>query len=150
MYFFFFNLHSGGWSPNLVHSARRPLTGLLYLPRVIVRMENLVEWMAGETCPSATLSTTSPTWPDPGLNPRRRGGSSLCKIIISGLFCLFHKPCQRFNKMWYGRLTNLHFIIPILNKIKKNSAVILWITWNSLHPFQSCFIRFWYNLHIGA
>jgi hypothetical protein len=23
--------------------------GLLYLPRVIVRMENLVEWMAGET-----------------------------------------------------------------------------------------------------
>jgi hypothetical protein len=39
----FFNLHSGGWSPNWVHSARRPLTGLLYLPRVIVMMENLVE-----------------------------------------------------------------------------------------------------------
>jgi hypothetical protein len=32
-------------------------------------MENLVEWMAGET-----LSTTNPTWPDPGLNPGRRGG----------------------------------------------------------------------------
>jgi hypothetical protein len=45
----FFYLHSGGWSPNWVHSARRPLTGLLYLPVVIVRMENLVEWMAGET-----------------------------------------------------------------------------------------------------
>jgi hypothetical protein len=41
--FFFFNLHSGGWSPNWVHSARRPLIGLLYLPRVIVRLENLVE-----------------------------------------------------------------------------------------------------------
>jgi hypothetical protein len=40
--------YSGGWSPNWVHSARRPLTGLLYLPRVIVMMENLVEWMAGE------------------------------------------------------------------------------------------------------
>jgi hypothetical protein len=39
----------GGWSPDWVHSARWPLTGLLYLPRVIVRMENLVEWMAGET-----------------------------------------------------------------------------------------------------
>jgi hypothetical protein len=38
----FFNLYSGGWSPNWVHSARLPLTGLLYLPRVIVRMENLV------------------------------------------------------------------------------------------------------------
>jgi hypothetical protein len=48
-YYFFFNLHSGGWSPNWVHLARQPLTGLLYLLRVIVRMENLVEWMAGET-----------------------------------------------------------------------------------------------------
>jgi hypothetical protein len=37
------HLHSGGWGPNWVHSARRPLTGLLYLPRVIGRMENLVE-----------------------------------------------------------------------------------------------------------
>jgi hypothetical protein len=41
--FFFFNLHSGGWSPNWVQSARRPFIGLLNLPRVIVRMENLVQ-----------------------------------------------------------------------------------------------------------
>jgi hypothetical protein len=51
---------------------------LLYLPRVIMMMENLVEWrLAGETevvSPSATLSTINPTWPDPGLNPDRRGG----------------------------------------------------------------------------
>jgi hypothetical protein len=40
--FFFF-------SQNWVHLARRPLSGLLYLPGVIVKMENLVEWMAGET-----------------------------------------------------------------------------------------------------
>jgi hypothetical protein len=39
----FFNSHSGGWSPNWVHSARRPLNGLLYLPRVIMMMENFVE-----------------------------------------------------------------------------------------------------------
>jgi hypothetical protein len=26
-FFNFFNLHSGGWSPNWVHSARRPFTG---------------------------------------------------------------------------------------------------------------------------
>jgi hypothetical protein len=39
---------SGGWSPNWVHSARRPLTGILYLPGVMVKMENLVEIMAGE------------------------------------------------------------------------------------------------------
>jgi hypothetical protein len=41
-------------------------SGLLYLPRVTVRLE--------KTCPSATLSTTNPTWPDPGANPGRRGG----------------------------------------------------------------------------
>jgi hypothetical protein len=28
LFFNFFNLHSEGWSPNWVHSARRPLTGL--------------------------------------------------------------------------------------------------------------------------
>jgi hypothetical protein len=27
-----------------------------------------------KTCPSATLSTTNPTWPDLGANPGRRGG----------------------------------------------------------------------------
>jgi hypothetical protein len=27
-----------------------------------------------KTCPDATLSTTNPTWSDPGLNPGRRGG----------------------------------------------------------------------------
>jgi hypothetical protein len=27
-----------------------------------------------KTCPSATLSTTNPTWPEPGSNPGRRGG----------------------------------------------------------------------------
>jgi hypothetical protein len=27
-----------------------------------------------KTCPSATLSTANPTWPDPGSNPGRRGG----------------------------------------------------------------------------
>jgi hypothetical protein len=47
---FFFNSHSGGWSPSWFHSARRPLNGLLYLPRVIMMMEKLVEWrLAGET-----------------------------------------------------------------------------------------------------
>jgi hypothetical protein len=32
---------------NWVHSALRPLIGLLYQPRVIM-MEKLVEWLAGE------------------------------------------------------------------------------------------------------
>jgi hypothetical protein len=46
----FFNSHCGGWSPSWIHSARRPLNGLLYLSRVITMMEKLVEWrLAGET-----------------------------------------------------------------------------------------------------
>jgi hypothetical protein len=46
----------------------------------MVIVEQLVEWkLAGETkvlgenLPSATLSTTNPTWPDPGSNPGHRG-----------------------------------------------------------------------------
>jgi hypothetical protein len=34
---------------NWVHSALRPLLGLLCQPRVIMMMEKLVEWLAGET-----------------------------------------------------------------------------------------------------
>jgi hypothetical protein len=46
--FIIFYSHSGEW--NWVHSERRPLNGLLYLPRVIVMMENLVELrLTGET-----------------------------------------------------------------------------------------------------
>jgi hypothetical protein len=33
--------------------------------------ENRSTW--GKTCPSATLSTTNPTWTDPGLNLGLRG-----------------------------------------------------------------------------
>jgi hypothetical protein len=54
----------------------------LYLPRVIVRMENLVEWMAGETevlgenLPRRHFVHHKSHFPDPGLNPGRRGGKS--------------------------------------------------------------------------
>jgi hypothetical protein len=43
--------HSGVWSPNWVHVAHRPPIGLFYLPRVTVRIEDLVveRRLAGET-----------------------------------------------------------------------------------------------------
>jgi hypothetical protein len=38
-------------------------------------VEHSMEWeLAGEACPSATLSTTNPTWPDLGSKLGRRGG----------------------------------------------------------------------------
>jgi hypothetical protein len=54
-------------------------------------MENLVEWrLTGEpkysekTCPSTTLSTTNPTWPDSGSNPGRRGGKPATNHLSYG------------------------------------------------------------------
>jgi hypothetical protein len=37
-----------------------------------------------KTCPSATLSTTNPTWPDLGLNPGRRGGKPATNRLSYG------------------------------------------------------------------
>jgi hypothetical protein len=36
------------------------------------------------TCPSATLSTTNPTWPDPGSNPGRRSGKTVTNRLSYG------------------------------------------------------------------
>jgi hypothetical protein len=56
---------------------------------MMVIVEKLVEWgLAGETVvlgenlPSAILSTTNPTWPDPGSKPGHRGGKPATIIII--------------------------------------------------------------------
>jgi hypothetical protein len=37
-----------------------------------------------KTCPSAALSTTNPTWPDPGSNPGRRDGKPATKRLSCG------------------------------------------------------------------
>jgi hypothetical protein len=37
-----------------------------------------------KTCPSATLSTTNPTWPDLGSNPGRRGGKPASNRLSYG------------------------------------------------------------------
>jgi hypothetical protein len=38
----------------------------------------------GKTCPSATLSTTNPTWTDPGSNPGHRGGRPAANRLSHG------------------------------------------------------------------
>jgi hypothetical protein len=37
-----------------------------------------------KTCPSVTLSTTNPTWPDPGSNSGRRGGKPATNRLSYG------------------------------------------------------------------
>jgi hypothetical protein len=77
----FVNSYSGGWSPSWIHSARRPLNGLCTCPGWLWwwRIWWNEDWQgkpkySEKTCPSATLFTTNPTWPDPGANPDRRCG----------------------------------------------------------------------------
>jgi hypothetical protein len=76
---------------NWVHSARRRSIGLLYLRRVIMRMEKLVEWwLAGET---EVLGENLPqyqfvhhkshmTWT--GANPGSRGGEPATNRLSYG------------------------------------------------------------------
>jgi hypothetical protein len=92
--FFYLGEWGGGVESNGVHSALRPPIGLLCQPRVIMRMENLVEWwLAGETeVLNALQGITDKTrrklfcdnssaidlkWRHPGLNPSRRETGSL-------------------------------------------------------------------------
>jgi hypothetical protein len=45
--------------------------------------ENRRTW--GKTCPSAALSTTNPTWTDPGSNPGLRGGRPAANRLSHGM-----------------------------------------------------------------
>jgi hypothetical protein len=56
------------------------------------------------TCPDATLSTTNPTWPDPGLNPGRSGG----------------KPAT--NRFSYGAAMSLMLLITSVNLLLQKQA----------------------------
>jgi hypothetical protein len=56
-----------------VHSSRRPLIGLLYLPRVIMMMENLVEWRL--TRETEVLGE---------IQPQRRGGKPATNRLSYG------------------------------------------------------------------
>jgi hypothetical protein len=76
----FFYLNTGGWSPYCVHSALRPLLASCTWPGWLWGWRILwnADWpekqkYSEKTCPIANLSTTNPTWPDPGANPGRRG-----------------------------------------------------------------------------
>jgi hypothetical protein len=92
----FFNSHSGGWT--VVNSARRPLNGLLYLPRVIVMMmASLVEWslageteLLGENSPQRHIVHHKSYLPDPGSNPGRRGGKPATNFLSYG--AALHEP----------------------------------------------------------
>jgi hypothetical protein len=74
-----------------------------------------------KTCPSATLSTTNPTWPDLGSNPDRRGGKPATNRLSYGaanhplLLCiwwlnLFISKYQNINCKWMERSQFCFFV----------------------------------------
>jgi hypothetical protein len=79
----------GGVESNWVHSALRPLIGLLCQPRVIMMMEKLVEWLAreievlGENLPQCRSVHKSLTC-CPDANPDRRGGKPAINLLSYG------------------------------------------------------------------
>jgi hypothetical protein len=87
----FFYSHSEGWSPYWAHSARRPQNGLLYLPRVIVMMENSwwnEDWQGKpkfrrKPAP-APLSPPQIPLQTMGSNPGRRGGKPATNRLSYG------------------------------------------------------------------
>jgi hypothetical protein len=66
-------------------------TDLLYQPQMIKWWWLWSNWWnedwqgnpkySEKTCPSATLSTTKPIWPDPGLNPDHRDGKPTTNLL---------------------------------------------------------------------
>jgi hypothetical protein len=75
---------------NWVHSAMRPLTGLLCQPRVIMTMEKLVEWLAGdievlgENPPQCRFVHHKPHMLCLDASPGRRGGKPATNRLSYG------------------------------------------------------------------
>jgi hypothetical protein len=110
--FFFFKFLGVGW--DWVHLVRRPIFGILYQPRMIddecgvvggMRIGRGNQSTREKTYPSATLSTTNPTWPDLRSNQGRRGGKPANNHLSYGtappLECIFrgyvkqvYVPCE--------------------------------------------------------
>jgi hypothetical protein len=82
-----------------------------------------VEWrLAGEkTCPSATLSTTNATWPDPGSNTGRRGGKPATNRLSYGAVLQgeLSRNIEDFYYILAFHFINLNRLLDVVSKLFK-------------------------------
>jgi hypothetical protein len=64
-----------------------------------------------KTCPNATLSTTNPTWPDPGSNPGRRGGKPATNRFSYGAALLVYLMLLSVVNVIYHKMNYKRIII---------------------------------------
>jgi hypothetical protein len=102
---------------NWVHSARQWPIGLLYLPRVIMRMENLVEWwLAGETellrenLPQCHFVYRKSEMTSPGANSSHCGGKPATNRLSYGMAWAGLHFCK---KNLHARIINLLLVFKI-------------------------------------
>jgi hypothetical protein len=62
------------------------------------------EILGGKTCPSATFSTTNPTWTDPGSKPGLRGGRLVAWAMVRPRTSIC---ANRVTKDWQGDIRNI-------------------------------------------
>jgi hypothetical protein len=62
----------------------------------------------GETCPSVTLSTTNPTWTDPGSNTGLRGGRPAANRLSNGTATNFQIECTSVTSLVLNPMTSCH------------------------------------------
>jgi hypothetical protein len=90
-------------------------TGLLYLPRVIARMEKLVEWtvlvgeteLLGENLPGRHFVHHKSPLPDPGANPSHRGGKPATNRFSHGAASVLNKLLHSAEFLFYQQIFTL-------------------------------------------
>jgi hypothetical protein len=99
------------------------ITGLLYQPQMIddgdcgassgMKIGRGNRSIRRKLAPSATLSTTNPTRPDPGSNPGRRGGKSATNRLSCGAASKqnYSYIFDEFRLNGYTRFRSNHFRI---------------------------------------
>jgi hypothetical protein len=117
------------------------ITDLLIIPRIIYECgaprwndtDTLKPKNSEKTCPSATLSTTNPTWTDPEANPCLH-----CKMPVTNLlnrrmafpflrftYSLQHPVFDTFSGLPVGWDTNFHTRVEVRDKLRISCLIFL-------------------------